>query len=139
MSNSSFQWIKRNLGEFSQFATVQEMYLLNPKFDAVSTVDPQAHAHVRTDILLLSFLFSDTTINLSPFKSCLSQLEAFNALTLNQIAEIIVEDLPGLTDKEQLINIVFSNILTSQTLLLPQLVLLISEMNMVQTFLYSSL
>ncbi|XP_060715908.1 uncharacterized protein LOC132839126 [Tachysurus vachellii] len=93
MSNSSFQWIKRNLGEFSQFATVQEMYLLNPAFDA---------------------------------------LEAFNALTLNQIAEIIIEDLPGLTDKEQLINIVFSNILTSQTLLLPQLVLLISEMNMMK-------
>ncbi|KAB5523799.1 hypothetical protein PHYPO_G00156560 [Pangasianodon hypophthalmus] len=92
MGNSSFEWIKMNLGGFSQLATVQEMYLLNPGFDA---------------------------------------LEAFNALTLNQIAEIIVEDLPQLPDKKQLIDIMFSNILTSWTMRgqLPQLILLISEMN----------
>ncbi|XP_053532117.1 uncharacterized protein LOC108258727 [Ictalurus punctatus] len=92
MGNSSLEWIVMNLGGFSQFATVQEMYLLNPRFDA---------------------------------------MEAFNALTLNQMAEIIVEDLPQFPDKKQLIDMVFSNILTSLTMRqqLPQLVLLVSEMN----------
>ncbi|KAF4075564.1 hypothetical protein AMELA_G00235760 [Ameiurus melas] len=95
MGNSSLEWIVMNLGGFSQFATVQEMYLLNPRFDVI---------------------------------------EAFNALTLNQMAEIIVEDLPRLPDKKQLIDMVFSNILTSLTMRqqLPQLVLLVSEMNMMK-------
>ncbi|KAK3530683.1 hypothetical protein QTP86_031901 [Hemibagrus guttatus] len=95
MGNSSFEWIVKNLGGFSQFATVQEMYLLNPEFNA---------------------------------------LEALDVLTLNQTAEIIVEDLPRLPDKEQLIQIVFSKILTSQPrrLQLPQLVLLVSQMNMMK-------
>ncbi|XP_060755338.1 uncharacterized protein mslnb [Neoarius graeffei] len=92
MGNSSSEWIVMNLGGFSPFATVQEMYLLNPKFDA---------------------------------------LEALDALTLNQIAEIIIEDLPQLPEKKQLIGVVFSDILNSQTTRqqLPQLILLISEMN----------
>ncbi|XP_058236148.1 uncharacterized protein LOC131346630 [Hemibagrus wyckioides] len=92
MENSSSEWIVKNLGGFSQFATVQEMYLLHPEFNA---------------------------------------LEALDVLTLNQTAEIIVEDLPRLPDKEQLITIVFSKVLTSQPrrLQLPQLVLLISQMN----------
>lgn len=64
-------------------------------------------------------------------------MEAFNALTLNQMAEIIVEDLPQFPDKKQLIDMVFSNILTSLTMRqqLPQLVLLVSEMNTVQNLL----
>ncbi|TTE81781.1 Mesothelin-like protein [Bagarius yarrelli] len=93
MLNSSSEWILKNLNKFSHFATVKEMYILNPKFDA---------------------------------------LEALPALTLSQIAEvIIVEDLPRLPDKEKLIDIVFSNFLTSETRRrqLPQLVLFISQMN----------
>lgn len=64
-------------------------------------------------------------------------MEAFNALTLNQMAEIIVEDLPQFPDKKQLIDMVFSNILTSLMMRqqLPQLVLLVSEMNTVQNLL----
>lgn len=64
-------------------------------------------------------------------------MEAFNALTLNQMAEIIVEDLPQFPDKKKLIDMVFSNILTSLTMRqqLPQLVLLVSEMNTVQNLL----
>lgn len=64
-------------------------------------------------------------------------MEAFNTLTLNQMAEIIVEDLPQFPDKKQLIDMVFSNILTSLTMRqqLPQLVLLVSEMNTVQNLL----
>ncbi|XP_046694211.1 uncharacterized protein LOC124378540 [Silurus meridionalis] len=92
MSNSSLEWIQMNLGGFSQFATVQEMYLLNPEFDA---------------------------------------LEAFSTLTLKQVSEIIVEDLPQLPAKKQLIDITFSNMLTSLTMRqnLPQLIFLISEMD----------
>lgn len=42
--NSSLEWILMNLGGFSQFATVQEMYLLNPEFNAVSTVDQRSYS-----------------------------------------------------------------------------------------------
>lgn len=40
--NSSLEWILMNLAGFSSFATVQEMYLMNTQFDAVSIVP-----HVR--------------------------------------------------------------------------------------------
>lgn len=123
-----------NLGGFSPFATVQEMYLLNPKFDAVSPEDQWPSCcfylltHLYSSAYFPSYLF---------FKSCLPQLEALDALTLNQIAEIIIEDLPQLPEKKQLIGVVFSDILNSQTTRqqLPQLILLISEMNTVQNFL----
>ncbi|KAF5888561.1 mesothelin isoform X1 [Clarias magur] len=92
MANSSYEWILLNLGAFSQFATVEEMYQLYAEFDA---------------------------------------LEAVDALTLQQIAELIVKDLPEFPDKKQLIDSVFSRILTSVTRRqeLPQLIILISEMN----------
>lgn len=86
----------------------------------------------RTDMSVLSGF--PTFPSHSFFNLCLTQLEAFDALNLNQIAEIITEDLPELPDKKQLIDIVFSNILSSPTMRhnLPQLILIISEMNMVQ-------
>ncbi|XP_076838687.1 uncharacterized protein LOC143484076 isoform X2 [Brachyhypopomus gauderio] len=39
MTNSSSDWIILNLGGFSQFATVQEMYLLNSQFNALQALD----------------------------------------------------------------------------------------------------
>ncbi|XP_053333404.1 uncharacterized protein LOC128506831 [Clarias gariepinus] len=92
MTNGSSEWILLNLGAFSQFATVQEIYQLYAEFNA---------------------------------------LEAVDVLTLKQIAELIVK-LPEFPDKKQLIDTVFSSILTSVTRRqqLPQLITLISQMNM---------
>lgn len=39
MTNGSSEWILLNLGAFSQFATVQEIYQLYAEFNAVSTED----------------------------------------------------------------------------------------------------
>lgn len=35
ISNNSADWLMMNLGPFSQFLTVKEMFLLNPRFNPV--------------------------------------------------------------------------------------------------------
>lgn len=60
MRNSSYEWIVMNLGGFSTFATVQEMYLLNPGFNAVSTL------MLKKDMSVLAFLFCFFHLSNSP-------------------------------------------------------------------------
>ncbi|KAA0721626.1 hypothetical protein E1301_Tti023053 [Triplophysa tibetana] len=73
-AESSIIWTTQNLAEFSQFATLIDIYHLNPDFNAI---------------------------------------DALAVLSPRQTAELIVEDLPGLPKKSEIINVVFSYILIS--------------------------
>lgn len=64
MRYSSLEWMVMNLGGFSQFTTLQQMYLLNPQFNAVSKVI-SAHAYLMMDIIIIiiiSFTISNSCL-----------------------------------------------------------------------------
>ncbi|XP_057188180.1 uncharacterized protein mslnb [Triplophysa rosa] len=73
-AESSIIWMTQNLAGFSQFATLIDIYHLNPDFNAT---------------------------------------DALTVLSPRQTAELIVENLPGLPKKSEIINVVFSYILIS--------------------------
>lgn len=50
--NSSI-WVTLNLGKFSQFATLREMYQLNQDFNAVS----YTHSHSQEQILYFNLFY----------------------------------------------------------------------------------
>lgn len=119
--NSSI-WVTLNLGEFSQFATLREMYQLNQDFNAVSLF----YYISTTKTLCLTFsvldeldfwLFSIFLCMLCTLMSvcflCLFQIDALVVLSPKQTAELIVEDFAGLPEKSIIINMIFDHILVS--------------------------
>lgn len=114
-AESSIFWVTQNLADFSQFATLIDIYHINQYFNAVSSV--LCLYRCMSDCFLL-FLFSFIWFMLVTRGTCLwfvfaFQIDALTVLYPRQTAELIVEDLPGLPEKSEIINVVFSYILIS--------------------------
>ncbi|XP_073716201.1 uncharacterized protein mslnb isoform X2 [Misgurnus anguillicaudatus] len=96
LAENSSVWVTQNLGGFSHFAMLMEMYQLKPDFNAI---------------------------------------DAIPVLSPNQLAELIVEDFPGLPEKSIIINLVFDYILISPVerglfMMLEHLIKLADEMGL---------
>lgn len=96
-TNQSAEWVKRNFGFFSRFASVIDFYELNPFFSGVSlgainVLDKNNPNFVPMCLVTTFFL---------------CQLEALQVLTPKQLAEMLLVPLPTPPEKDVVIHGVF--------------------------------